>query len=483
MYVEPLTIYRELVQNAADAIDTAYSSGLLRPGKGRVDVMVDPLHRLLKVRDNGSGIANAEFIKTMCAIGSSPKRGEKARGFRGIGRLVGLGYAQELVFRSRASEQDRVMEASWDCRLLKELLRSRLHAPLADVVSEVVTISERAATTNEPAHFFEVELRRVVRLAEDGLLNSAIVERYLSGVAPVPFSADFSAGIGIADDLRKHGAFPLVSVHINAAPESVTRPYRDAVALTASKTAHLLSYSFIAIPAHDGDQTAAVAWIANHEYLGAFPRTTGVRGLRARIGNLQIGDERVFSAAFPEERFSDWCVGEVYILDERIVPNGRRDDFEPNLHFANLINHLANVGRDVAKIARTSSNRRRAVRGLESVEAALRDYRKLLEISPEAYLLRDELMSDVRAEIDRARRRLVSVSDRKQLEAQLLRIERQEDAARKVVKRPSARIGERERGRAEVLTLLRSRIPGGLSVSTTLLKLFADQRKAKRKRK
>jgi histidine kinase/DNA gyrase B/HSP90-like ATPase len=481
MYVEPLTIYREIIQNAADAIDEAYAAGVLSPGQGRVDIVVDPLHRQLRARDNGVGVRNADFIKTMCAIGSSPKRGEKARGFRGIGRLVGLGYAQELVFRSRSAHDERVMEATWDCRLLKESLRSRFRAPLADVVAEVVAISERVATANEPAHFFEIELRRVVRLAEDGLLNANTVERYVAAVAPVPFSPDFSLGQDIARRLTERRCYPVIGVYVNGSATPVTRPYRDAVALSPSKTANLSTYELFEIPAHDGDQIAAVAWVAAHEYLGAFPRHTGVRGLRARIGNLQIGDEHVFAAAFSEERFTDWCVGEVHILDERIVPNGRRDDFEPNLHFANLINHLANIGRDVARVARTSSVQRRAVRGLAAVEAALRDYRKLLEVSPEAYILREELIADVRSEIDRARKRLVAAADRKRLETQLAKIERQAEAARKATPPSRVRIGDRERGRADVLRLLRAQIPGGLSVSTALLKLLADRRKTRRR--
>ena len=114
---------------------------------------IDPLHRQVVMRDNGIGVSNDVFIETMCAIGSSPKRGLKARGFRGIGRLVGLGYAQELVLRSRSQSGENVMEAVWDARLLRELLRSRQRAPLDEVVAAVVKITSREANKEEPAHF------------------------------------------------------------------------------------------------------------------------------------------------------------------------------------------------------------------------------------------------------------------------------------------------------------------------------------------
>ena len=52
----------------------------------------------------------------------------------------------------------------------------------------------------------------------------------------------------------------------------------------------------------DGD-LAAIGWLIHHDYEGAIPSTTGVRGLRARVGNIQVGNDRLFVDIFPEERF------------------------------------------------------------------------------------------------------------------------------------------------------------------------------------
>lgn len=472
MYVEPLTIYRELVQNCADSVDDAVVAGILEPHEARVDLTVDALHRQIVVRDNGAGVGNADFIETMCAIGASPKRGSSARGFRGIGRLVGLGYAQELVFRSRSNARERVMEAVWDARLLKELLRSRHRAPLDEVVAEVVKVSERTAGPEEPERFFEVELRKVVRLSDDALLNAQAVERYLSQVAPVPFDPAFSHGEEISRELREHGPYQTIDVRVNAG-ECLTRPYRDELPISASKTAHIADFEVVTIPSYDGDQIAAMAWVARHEHLGAFPRRLGVRGLRARVGNLQIGDERVFAAAFPEERFADWTIGEVHVYDPRITPNGRRDDFEPSLHLSNLLAHLAAAGKDAARVARSSSAERRIERGFASVQAALKEYGRLLKLSPEAHILRDELMGDVRAELDRAQRRLVG-SDHRRWERQISEIKKQIEKTEAMVLKAHGRATQREMGRVDVLRALRSQIPGGLQISTALLKVLAQ---------
>lgn len=471
MYVQPLTIYREFIQNCADSIDDALATDVLKPGKGQVRITIDPLHRQISMRDNGLGVSNSDFVTTMCSIGASKKRGTLARGFRGIGRLVGLGYAQELVFRSRSSASERVMEATWDARRLKESLASRQYAPLDEVVAQVVTITERSAHPDEPDHFFEGELRKVIRLADDALLNAAAVERYLCQVAPVPFDPAFSLGPTLLDAMKAYGPCPTLEIKVNDG-SPLTRPYRDEVPISSAKTAQISSFDLIEIPSYDGDGYAAVAWIARHQYYGAFPKRLGVRGLRARVGNLQVGDDRVFAAAFPEERFIDWTIGEVHFYDSRITPNGRRDDFEPSLHFSNVLAHLSTTGRAAARAARNSSAERRIERGLAAVETTLKEYTRLLKSSPEAYILRDALLDDLRDELERAQRRLLGAGHGHWAE-QLLDIERQIEKAASLNTKRSGRASQREMGRVDVLRVLRSEIPGGLGIATALLRLLA----------
>jgi molecular chaperone HtpG len=470
MYTEPLTVYRELCQNAADSIDEAVSCRLLASGQGRVDILIDQMRRKITVRDNGVGVTNESFTARMCSIGASRKRGTRARGFRGIGRLVGLGYCQELVFRSRSAGDTRVCEASWDCRALRDALGSPLYSSLVDVVESVVKISSRRAEVDDAPHFFEVELRKVVRLASDALLNVAAVDAYLAEVGPVPFHPSFSGGIAIADYLRGNGGYSTLAVHINGRDEAITRPYRDAAQLSASKAAALQAPTFFEVPSQDGER-AAVGWISHHEYLGAFPRRLGIRGLRARVGNLQIGEDHCFDAAFSEPRFNQWAIGEVHVLDERIVTNGRRDFFEPNLHFENLCNHLVGYGHDIARRCRSLSNARRKERGLTDLENALTIYAKLLKRSRVARILRDELVEDVLEQIDRSRRKL-SLKD--QGRDQLHRVEQRLNALAQGGKVGDVRATQRQMGQADVLRLLRERIPGGTAASVQLLKMLDE---------
>src|SRR2546425_688919 len=100
MYIDPMSIYREYVQNAADAIDDLRRVSPTH--QGHVTITIDTNERSVKIKDNGTGLPPKHFLQRLTSFGASIKRGTKARGFRGVGRLAGMGYCQELIFRSRA---------------------------------------------------------------------------------------------------------------------------------------------------------------------------------------------------------------------------------------------------------------------------------------------------------------------------------------------------------------------------------------------
>src|SRR3989454_10186996 len=201
MYVDPLAILREYVQNAADAIDAAHLDGLLGSNApGRIDVQIHSESRELVVKDNGSGVKVADAERVLVAFGASGKRGKGFRGFRGIGRLGGLGYARTLTFRTRAAGESQITEVQWDCRELREQLLAVSGKPgLEDVVRKIVSVKRVSVRGGEP-HFFEVRLAGVVRLWNDLLLNSEEVSRYLSQVCPLPFDPR----LPFANDIEHH---------------------------------------------------------------------------------------------------------------------------------------------------------------------------------------------------------------------------------------------------------------------------------------
>lgn len=366
MYVDPLTIYREYVQNAADAIDQARAAGR---DAGSVEVTLDAATRTAIIRDDAAGIPAAEFRRVLTSIGASAKRGTQARGFRGVGRLSGLAYARGLSFRSRAANESLVSTMTWNCQALRIALRDPTDSrDLADIIDAITTIT---ATEEVGEPFFEVRLEGVARQGDDRIMSPGAIADYLSEIAPVPFNRAFSAADVITGTLAGAVAVGDLTITINGS-EPLTRPFRDQITVDGGHPLRLREVAFVELPSIDGG-VGAVGWIAHHDYEGAIHPSTHVRGLRVRAGDVQIGEAGVLADVFPESRFDAWTVGEIHVLDSRIIPNGRRDDFEQNVHLANLKNHLAPLGREVANRCRTSSRDRKRLRDIALEQASARE--------------------------------------------------------------------------------------------------------------
>ena len=100
MYDSPLVVYREYVQNAADAIAAQGANA------GTVRITIDPRQSRITILDDGTGLAPREAEHRLIDLGCSPKDLSSSRGFRGIGRLSGLAFADELHFTTRARAED-----------------------------------------------------------------------------------------------------------------------------------------------------------------------------------------------------------------------------------------------------------------------------------------------------------------------------------------------------------------------------------------
>jgi molecular chaperone HtpG len=372
MYVDPLTVYREYVQNAADSIDDARRTGILKKNeKGRVDISFDAAARCVRIRDNGTGLPGADFPRRLTALGASPKRGGVSRGFRGVGRLAGLGYAQQLVFRSRVAGEKSVSELSWDCRALRAALRDGgRDNGVAELISRLVE-ARRIAGEGCPERFFEVELKGIVRLRSDKLMSPPAVAEYLSQVAPVPFAPDFPFADEIRGALGVSADLCNLEIRLSGSDEPLYRPHRSGFA-DDDKRIRFERCEIVRIPDVDGG-VAAVGWLVHHDYDGAVPVATGFKGLRLRSGNVQIGGSALLEELFSEPRFNSWTVGEIHVLDRRIVPNARRDDFEQNAHYSNLLNQLTPLARAVSRLCRTSSKRRQLMRDFDAQRQIVED--------------------------------------------------------------------------------------------------------------
>jgi hypothetical protein len=424
MYVFPVTVYREYVQNAADAIDSARAQGLLgATERGQVSIQIDHAHRTVAIRDNGCGIPSSEAEDILLAIGGSPKRGTGARGFRGVGRLSGLAYCREIEFLTKAAGDPRVVSLIWDCRALRARLADNSYrGDVRDVIASAATIWTGKAA-NPDDHFFEVRLRDVVRHRQDMLLNDKLIAHYLSQVSPLPFSDEFTQGQQIEEMLGQFA--PRVPLDLTVGGEPVCRPYRDEARVPGGPyRLQINEIEFVQFADVDGE-VGAIGWLGHHDYTRSIHSSLGVRGLRARIGDIQIGEPNLLDDCFRETRFNGWSVGEIHVLDRRIVPNGRRDNFELNHHAYNLLTQIGPITGQIAKRCRVASVARNSSVIIKNT-IDLIDQR----IGEDRALAKTEV-SKFRAAIQRSRLKLkgVTEADSAAFGSELVRLEEHIDRA------------------------------------------------------
>ena len=357
MYVDPLAVYREYVQNSVDAIQDAGFGN----DDGLVEISIFAHDRRVVIRDNGPGLSLAEAERVLIPIAKSEKHGRELRGFRGVGRLAGLAFSESVTFLTRAGIGAPVVRVVWNGGILNAEVKNGTR--LDDAVNGAVSV-DTVSGEGYPTRFFEVRLDGVARHAAGSIMNRDAVRRYISEVCPVPFAQDFPPTERILASFGVVNRPFTVCVRLDGEDARVERPHSSSVMISEHESQEIVEIEEIKVTGVGDRECAAIGWVAHTPYRGAIATTCGVRGIRVRAGNIQIGGENVFEHLFSEDRFNRWCIAEVHVLDPAIVPNARRDYFEPGVHLRNLENQLGAVCRRLEKKCRAASKVRLAERRL-----------------------------------------------------------------------------------------------------------------------
>ena len=102
LYADPIVAFREYVQNSVDSF-----MSIKNPGRDlKVLINIDLSSRSITIDDNGAGIPANKFHATMYSLGRSEKSAEIGQiGFRGIGRLAGLAFCDQVIFFNKKHGQ------------------------------------------------------------------------------------------------------------------------------------------------------------------------------------------------------------------------------------------------------------------------------------------------------------------------------------------------------------------------------------------
>lgn len=357
MYDNPLMVYREYIQNSVDSIDLAVAECIGTHNAYKIEINVSGCDRTITIYDNGKGLNNVEAHVILRSLGCSPKEGrDDQRGFRGIGRLGGLAYCDQLIFETRSHFKEQVAVVTWDRQIFDKLASSSSFVSLAEAIQIVSKEELRPAGPDEAEHFFKVTMKHVRRFHSDILMNVKSINNYISQVAPVPYNHDLFSFSGLIEEkVSVTSDYKTYNIYLNQT--LITRPYIDSFQISTNTTERIKDLEFFNFKGSNG-QDIATGWYAKTSFSASLPLSLNCRGIRVRQGNIEVGNECFLDSMFVERRFSSWQIGEIHILNNSLKANARRDSFEHTIEFEKFLEQASLLGRHLSTQCRKASNAR-----------------------------------------------------------------------------------------------------------------------------
>ncbi len=412
MYGEPRHAIREYIQNAYDSIRRARRSKWLEPTKGSVTITLDDPASTLTIEDDGTGISAATAWSVLSSVGASSKDRRQQAGFRGIGRLAGIAYCNELRFVTKYAGETTETTVTFDCVRLREAMDPDRSAgeDIQDLLAAAVTDKPRALPPSEaPSHYMRVIMDGLSEAPEE-ITDVALLRTYLVQTSPADFNKDFpftdrvralaveagqplepieinlvhrridedaqtEEGLDGADDLLEEvpagdDAQPQPAITVDT--YEIRKPYLSSVKPANRNAVKLQNIRGIR---DEATPPKWWGWIGTHQVLGAL--TDEGRGLRVRVRDIQIDGTVITDGMFASirptyARFNEWHIGEIHVVSADAIPNARRDGFEENATWLAIQAELSPTLKDLAsKTYKASSGRSKIKKLAEKVETYL----------------------------------------------------------------------------------------------------------------
>lgn len=373
MYADSMYIFREYIQNAADQIDIAVEERILKSkDDGIIKITIDSDNRKIVIRDNATGIPVDSVLRFLGDVANSAKDREKRKGFRGIGRLGGLGYCDKLIFETSYNKESVTSIVTLDAKTLKRLIQNKdVMLDAAEVIGVITSLDKKEAKTDE--HFFQVTLEGVFK---EELLDQEKVRIYLSMVAPVPFSPKFT----FTDKIHKYfernnftiDEYKVVNTTLNG--ELIHKGYQNEILdPNGNVISELIDVEGFTIK-DSNKELLGIGWYGISDHIGKVMSVKNIdRAFRVRKDNITIGDEHTLTGLFREDRFNYYFKGEIHVIGSSFIPNARRDYFNDNKTVKDFEEQLMMRFEELRLLARDTSTIHSSFTKIEKFNEAMKE--------------------------------------------------------------------------------------------------------------
>lgn len=317
-------ILREYVQNAADQIDIAREQKLSEDNAYGIYISIDSENRLIEIEDNATGVEAAEVLPVLRNVACSRKKRGKNKGFRGIGRLGGLGYCTTLTFITSFKGEETRSLLRWNAAEMSRIIDDETDESSA---SEVVLNVTELVTEKEAKdkHYFKIIMEEV---SDKRLLDVAGIRAYLSMVAPVDIANTFQPFKNDIKKFMKENKLVLDTYDVYVNGEQIYKPYTRSIYDENGEEIDKIQKIVPFIRADKNGLPFYWGWYGVSKLEGMLKFRNIARGIRLRCKNIQLGDEgncRRFLPGKQDQRFSDYFFGEIHTLSDLLIPDMDRN--------------------------------------------------------------------------------------------------------------------------------------------------------------
>ncbi len=415
MYEDARFIFREYVQNAADQIDIAVEDKILkRKSDGEINITIDKESRRISIEDNATGIKSENVLNFLGDVANSQKDREKRKGFRGIGRLGGLGYCEKLIFETSYQGETIKSIITLNAKQLRQIIDNKADTrDAAAVISAITHLKEETAP--KESHFFVVKLLAVTN---ETLLDILSVADYLSMVAPIPFNPKFPKEwkekiYNYYKDNRV--AIDEYDVHLNLNEKKLFKPYKSIFWKRGEEFSKLLDV----VPFHILDEEGeivAIGWFGLTNQLNyQIPDENIERGIRLRKENIAIGNLLTLSRFFGQSRQNLNYIGEVHAIGSGFTPNARRDYFNDSKTVSYFEKHLKQEFASLGTLTQDSSqlhNRLDDIKKYKKEAAKFEEERKSGKLTDRQIEYEEEKIKDLKKKANTSAQQITKLKEK-----------------------------------------------------------------------
>jgi len=326
LYENSMVIFREYLQNACDAVEQAFQSGLIKSRRdANIAVTVDQFNKRIIIHDIGIGIARENIAPYLVDVASSQKFNKHLVGRHGIGRLNGANYCDRIIYETSYSGEPFKSTLVWDVKEAKRLCADDTVEMDTPAIIDKVTNLEPEESEASDAHYCKVILENV---NDPQLMDDQAVREYISEIVSVDYSLEFKENaLSSALDLSINAGYEkrfdslwVYKITVNEVP--VEKTYRSEY-----NDKHLGVLQCFTLIDDKTQEELAWGWFALNrtaEQLNDLPFSY----IRARHHNFQIGGKELLNQYHKGTTAPAYSVGELHITHPDINPTATRDGIE-----------------------------------------------------------------------------------------------------------------------------------------------------------